>query len=98
MTYISIGITHPHPHETFRIDAGTVGIHPHLPDWMFFRYHSLHALSEDLPAKPVVVQAKETNKTLNVVVDECMIEFREDFFQRFGGDTVARKELEVDAG
>ena len=65
---------------------------------MFVRYHSLHALSEDLPADPVVVQAKETNETLDVVVDECMIEFREDFFECFGGDTVAGKELEVDAG
>ena len=55
-------------------------------------------LAEHLPSTSIVVRSKHPNEALNVIVDECVIELREYFFERACCDTVIGQELEVRSG
>ena len=62
------------------------------------RNNRSHVLAEHLPSTSIVVRSKHPNEALNVIVDECVIELREYFFERACCDTVIGQELEVRSG
>ena len=54
-------------------------------------------LAEDFPTTSIVMQPKQSNESLDMVVDEGMIKLGKDFFKSFGRNTVFRKKSEIDA-
>jgi hypothetical protein len=56
-----------------------------------------HVLPQQLPADTVGVKPEETDQTLNVVVDKCVIEFGGCCFQGSSHDAMSWEELEVDS-
>ena len=60
--------------------------------------NSAHVPPEHFPANAVVVQSKDSNKSLDMIVNESMVELGIRLFQCLCDDAVPRKKLEVYAG
>jgi hypothetical protein len=57
---------------------------------------SIHVSSEHLPTAAIAVEPKNSDQTLDVVVDKRVIEFGIRFFQRMRDDAVFGQEFEID--
>jgi len=51
--------------------------------------------AEHFPSTSVVVQPKQSNATLDMVVDEDVINFGKGFIQSFGHEAVSDNKLEI---
>lgn len=59
------------------------------------RNHCFHMLPQNFPTATIVVKSEQSDEALDVVVNECMVEFWERFLQGFRCDAMTGKKLKI---